>query len=468
MAERRTTGRSGGAGRSRSGSSARTSAEREQLRQRRARERAREQERLARTRARDAERSRRASEREARRRERQKAREEERARQRAEDLAQRAAPKHGIDIPFLLLVLLLTAIGLLMLFSASYPSGIYEHGDGLYFIRDQLPKAIAGMALMLIISRFDYQWLRRLGGIGIAVSLLFLALVLVPGLGATRNNATRWLRYPFLWQPSELAKLAVVVYFSATVARKRDKMKTFIDGVLPYAAILGAMSILLIKEPHLSGLILIWVAGGAVLLVGGLAWKWVGLAAAAAGGVALAFLSGLIQYNQSRLELWHDPWIDPLGRGYQLAQSLITVGSGGILGVGLGRSRQKFLFLPEESNDFIFAVVCEELGLIGAAIIMLLFAALILRGYYISLKSRDRFGSLLVVGIITLYAMQIFLNIAVVTGLLPTTGISLPFFSFGGTAVIIQLASMGVVLSVSRQTRLASEVTPQDASDLDA
>ena len=172
---------------------------------------------------------------------------------------------------------------------------------------------------------------------------------------------------------------------------------------------------------------------------------------AAAGLLYLVLF--VIGYNTSRIEMWFNPWQDAQGKGYQLSQSLISIGSGGLWGVGLGKSRQKFLYLPEEHNDFIFAIVCEELGLIGASIIMVLFAALILRGYWIALHARDRFGSLLAVGVTTLIAMQTFLNIAVVTGLLPTTGISLPFFSYGGTALSMQLAEMGIVLSVSRQMK---------------
>ena len=189
------------------------------------------------------------------------------------------------------------------------------------------------------------------------------------------------------------------------------------------------------------------------MLVGGINWVWVGAAVGFAGGVAALMLTGVISYGQSRIAMWQNPFIDARGKGYQLSQSLISIGSGGLLGVGLGKSRQKFLYLPEEHNDFIFAIICEELGLIGAGIIMLLFAALILRGYWIALHARDRFGCLLVVGVTTLIAMQVFLNIGVVTGLLPTTGISLPFFSYGGTALSIQLAEMGIVLSVSRQMK---------------
>ena len=189
------------------------------------------------------------------------------------------------------------------------------------------------------------------------------------------------------------------------------------------------------------------------MLVGGIRWGWVAAAVGGAVGGAMLLLTGVVKYGQSRIAMWQNPFIDARGDGYQLSQSLISIGSGGLLGVGLGKSRQKFLYLPEEHNDFIFAIVCEELGLIGAAIIMLLFSALILRGYWIALHTRDRFGCLLVVGVTTLIAMQTFLNIGVVTGLLPATGISLPFFSYGGTALAIQLAEMGVVLSVSRQMK---------------
>jgi cell division protein FtsW len=208
----------------------------------------------------------------------------------------------------------------------------------------------------------------------------------------------------------------------------------------------------MMKEPHLSGTVLILGTGAILMLVGGIGWGWI-VGALALGAAGVYLVVGVIGYGQSRVEMWLDPWIDAQDKGYQMVQSLYAIGSGGLWGVGLGKSREKFLYLPEEYNDFIFSVVCEELGLIGACIIMVLFAALILRGYWIALHARDRFGSLLVVGVTSLLAMQTFLNIGVVTGLLPATGISLPFFSYGGTALTIQLAEMGVVLSVSRQMR---------------
>jgi len=211
----------------------------------------------------------------------------------------------------------------------------------------------------------------------------------------------------------------------------------------------------MLSEPHLSGTILIVGTGVIMMVVGGIpAW----LTALGFGGVGLVgFLyvklveKGIISYGASRILMWHDPWLDSTEDGYQMIQSLIAIGSGGLLGTGLGRGRQKFLYLPEESNDFIFAVVCEELGLIGACIIMLIFSMLIIRGFWIALHARDRFGALLAVGVMTHLSLQVFLNIAVVTGLLPATGISLPFFSYGGTALVLQLAEMGIVLSVSRQ-----------------
>ena len=364
-----------------------------------------------------------------------------------------------IDLPFLVLTMLLTGIGLIMLLSASFPSAYYEtEGSNpmSYFIRQGV-FAIMGVAAMLLIGKINYQRFRALAKPLLYLAVILLLLVLIPGnpLAITRNNATRWLGIPgtsLQFQPSEVAKLAIVLYFSDSISKKKDLMRTFRYGIAPYAIILIEVAGLVGLEPHLSGAMLILGAGAVLMLVGGIHWAWVGGAIGAAATMMYTVLF-VIGYNTSRITYWLDPWKDAQGKGYQLAQSLLTIGSGGLLGVGLGKSRQKFLYLPEEHNDFIFAIVCEELGLIGATLIMLLFAALILRGFWIALHARDRFGSLMVVGITTLVGLQTFLNIGVVTGLLPTTGISLPFFSYGGTALSIQLAEMGIVLSVSRQTK---------------
>ncbi|WP_295740538.1 putative lipid II flippase FtsW [uncultured Oscillibacter sp.] len=386
------------------------------------------------------------------------ARQEKKRRRKEREELSRELARGPIDLPFCLLVLMLMGVGLVMLLSASFPSAYYDNDDPIKYFRQQGVFAIAGVAAMLFIGKINYQRFRGAAKPLLYLSIVLLVLVIIPGnpIALTRNHATRWLgirNTSFQFQPSEVAKMAVVLYFSDTISKKKDKMNTTRYGVAPYLLILGVLSLLMMLEPHLSGTVLILSAGAVLMLVGGINLTWVAAAVAGAGGIAFLMFSGVIKYGQSRLAMWQNPWLDPRGDGYQLVQSLLSIGSGGLWGVGLGRSMQKFLYLPEEHNDFIFAIVCEELGLIGATIIMLLFAALILRGYWIALHARDRFGSLLVVGVTTLIAMQTFLNIGVVTGLLPTTGISLPFFSYGGTALMIQLAEMGIVLSVSRQMK---------------
>lgn len=362
-----------------------------------------------------------------------------------------------MDLPFLLLTLLLTIMGLVMLFSASFPSANYESGDPAYYLKRQGLFALLGLVAMLAMARIDYHRLRGMTKILMYVSVFLLALVLVPGVGITQNGATRWLGKAgvLTFQPSEIAKLAIIVYFADSISKKKNLMENFKYGVRPYILILGFFAGLMLLEPHLSGTILIVGTGIVLMIVGGLDKRWIigGISGVAAVGLIYVKLveAGIISYGADRIRMWKDPWIDALDEGYQMCQSLIAIGSGGLTGVGLGKGRQKFLYLPEEHNDFIFAVVCEELGLIGATLVMLVFALLILRGFWIALQARDRFGALLVVGVMTQISLQTFLNIAVVSGLVPATGISLPFFSYGGTALALQLFEMGIVLSVSRQ-----------------
>ena len=380
---------------------------------------------------------------------------QERRRHQAEIEAQsRELAKGPVDLPFFLLVVLLTGIGLIMLFSASFPRAYFKSNDPAKYLIRQAVFAAMGFAAMGIVGKINYQRYRALAKPLLALAVILLALVLIPGIGQVRNNARRWIGIgeSLTFQPSEIAKFAVVLYFSDDISKKKDKMLDFRTGIAPYAVILIVLGGLMMLEPHLSGTVLIFGVGAILMLAGGIRWRWVGLAAG--GAAVLGYLIvGVAGYGHSRIAMWLDPWIDARDKGYQMVQSLLAIGSGGLLGVGLGKSREKFLYLPEEHNDFIFSIVCEELGLIGAGIIMILFAALILRGYWIALHARDRFGSLLVIGVTSLLAMQTFLNISVVSGLLPATGISLPFFSYGGTALMIQLAEMGVVLSVSRQMK---------------
>lgn len=369
----------------------------------------------------------------------------------------REAARGTIDMPFLLLTLLLTGVGLVMLFSASFPAAYYATGDAAYYFKRQLIFAVLGLVAMFVISRFNYQRWRGLAKMLLGLSIFLLVLVIIPHVGITVNGATRWLGFGevLTFQPSEIAKLGVIVFFADSISKKREKMLTWRYGIIPYVAILGVMGILMLLEPHLSGAILIVGTGAVMMVVGGIQGWLVAAGVGGVGAAAVLFIklvdAGVIKYNADRILLWHDPWSDASDAGYQICQSLIAIGSGGLLGVGLGQSRQKFLYLPERHNDCIFAIVCEELGLIGACVIMLIFALLIIRGFWIALHARDRFGALLVVGITTQVALQTFLNIAVVTSLIPATGISLPFFSYGGTALALQLAEMGIVLSVSRQ-----------------
>ena len=382
----------------------------------------------------------------------------EKMRRKAVERKHLLAAKGGrMDVPFLLLTLLLTAIGLVMLFSASFPSAYYETGNPAYYFKRQAIFAVLGLSAMFVVAKVNYQRWRGAARLLLIFSIFLLILVIIPHVGITNNGATRWLGIEkvFTFQPSEIAKLAVIVYFADSISKKREKMLQWREGILPYAIILGVISILMLLEPHLSGTILIVGTGAVMMAVGGMQGWLIGAGIGGVAAVAVLFVklveSGVISYGASRIAMWHDPWLDMSDDGYQMVQSLIAIGSGGLLGLGLGKGRQKFMYLPEEHNDFIFAVVCEELGLVGACVIMLIFAMLLLRGFWIALHARDRFGTLLVVGVMTHLGLQVFLNIAVVSGLVPATGISLPFFSYGGTALALQLVEMGIVLSVSRQ-----------------
>ena len=360
--------------------------------------------------------------------------------------------KGPMDKEYLLLALILLAVGLLMLLSASYPSAYFETDNPYYYFQRQALFAAAGLVGMLFVSKLDYDLWRHWAIAMLLVSFLLLGAVLIPGIGGLYNNARRWIEFRSIhFQPSEFAKLAVIVAFSASIAKKKERMRTFRYGILPYAVALVFYAALLMAEPHLSGTILICAIGAVLLFVGGIPWWWIALGLGGAGGFGWLMLSGKISYGQDRIAMWLDPFIDAQNEGYQLAQSLIAIGSGGLTGVGLGQSRQKYLYLPEEHNDFIFSVICEEVGLIGATMILLVFAMFIIRGYVIARSAKDRFGSLLAVGVTTHFALQTFMNVGVVSGLLPTTGVSLPFFSYGGTALLCQLAEVGIVLSITRK-----------------
>ena len=359
----------------------------------------------------------------------------------------------AFDGPFFTVSMLLLVLGVIMVLSSSYPRAWYDPshvtgGNAAYYFVRQLIFALLGVAVMLVASRLPMGFYRRYAFHFLALTVILL--MLVPLIGVKANGSRRWLGVGGLTlQPSELAKLAVILSFSVLICRFRDRMRSFRYGILPFAAILAGIVGLLILEPHFSASIIILAIGAVMLFLGGVRTGWfVGAFGAAAG--AIAVLLTFFPYASTRINTWRDPFSDTSDQGYQIVQSLYTIGSGGLSGLGLGGSRQKFLYLPEEHNDFIFSVVCEELGFIGATLILCLFALLILRGYWIAFHCRDRFSFLVCCGITSLLAIQVFLNVAVVTNLVPCTGISLPLFSYGGTALLIQLGELGIVLSASR------------------
>ncbi|MCL2055683.1 MAG: putative lipid II flippase FtsW [Oscillospiraceae bacterium] len=364
----------------------------------------------------------------------------------------------GMDLTFLILVFLLLTIGLVMLFSASYADAFVRRGgDSFYFISRQLIFAVIGIVAMLAISTFNYKVLERFAYLILAITVFLLIVVVLYGFVVGGGRSRRWIDLGFItFQPSEIAKFALVILFARMINANYDQMHTFRRGIFPFLMAMGLLAGLMMLQPHLSGTLIILSIGAIMMVIGGANLKWFGLAAIA-GAVLLGLvvmIPGVISYATVRIEYWQHPELDPRGHGFQILQSLYAIGSGGLMGTGIGMSRQKYLYLPEPQNDYIFSIVAEELGFVGASLILLLFALLVWRGFVIAMRCRDRFGSLVAVGLTTQVGIQTLLNIMVVTNTIPSTGISLPFFSYGGTALCMLLAQMGVVLSISRQTTM--------------
>lgn len=360
-----------------------------------------------------------------------------------------------IDIAFLSFVLILLTIGLVMLFSASYAFSYTYYENSFHFILRQTIFAAVGLIAMFITSRIDYHIYKKFSWILYALCIAMLAFLLIMPPMMPNMDVKRWLAIgSFSFQPSEIAKFSIVVLFSHLISVNYKLMDKF-KFILFLVFLLAVICVLVVLEPHISATLLILLIGVVLMIVGGLSAKYIigGSVTVVALGL-IAYFSGIIGYGSDRIKYWIDPWADASGLGYQTIQSLLAIGSGGIMGRGIGQSRQKYLWVPEPHNDFIFSIVCEELGLIGATVIILLFCALVWRGFTIALKAPDKFGSLLAVGLTFQVGLQAILNILVVTNTLPNTGISLPFFSYGGTSLVILLAQMGIVLSISRQSSL--------------
>ena len=362
-----------------------------------------------------------------------------------------------LDMPILIITFILLAFGLVMLYSASYVVGIYKFkGDSLHYIKDQAMFAVVGVIAMFIASKVDYHVYRRYSVMLLGFVYILLVVVLfMPEF----NGCHRWIviKNVGTFQPSEIAKFAVILLFANMIEKNYDKMKTFTYGIAPFAFILGSIVVLMFFQPHLSGIVIICMVGAIMMFVGGSDIKWFLFAfgALVVGIVAVLIIwPESIHYASSRIDTWLHPENDLSAAGYQSYMGRLAIGSGGLFGLGLGNSRQKHLHLPEGQNDFIFAIICEELGFVGGMLVIILFLALFVRGIYIATHAKDKFGAMLVMGIIIQICLQAFLNIAVATGTIPNTGISLPFFSEGGTALMMILGEMGIVLSVSRYANL--------------
>ena len=341
----------------------------------------------------------------------------------------------GLDLPFCIIILVLLIIGMIMMFSASYAYAYYNQGDSYYYLVRQLIFAAIGVGIMFFLSFFNYNKLHKVAPVVLAISYLCLLVVLVlPG----SEGVKRWIPLGiFNIQPSEIAKFAIILFFSHWCSKYYNKMQFARYSVLPGVIVFGSTALLLFLEPHYSGIVIIGILSVVMLILA---------------------VTNSLSYAMSRLDGWgqaleyttDDMWWTT----YQTRNSLYAIGSGGLWGLGLGQSRMKYLYIPEPQNDFIFAVVVEELGLVGALMILLIFALLVWRGITLSLRAKDKFGKLLGIGLTSQIGIQVVLNILVITDWLPNTGISLPFFSYGGSSLIMLLAQMGLVLSISRTANI--------------
>ncbi len=363
----------------------------------------------------------------------------------------------GFDLPFFAATLALVTIGLIMLFSATYPYALQNEGDSYYYFKRQLIFAVMGIIVMLVVSKLNYRFLKLIKNPLFAISVFLLILVLFYHVDVNRNGEDfkRWIPIgPVTLQPSDIAKFALILVLAGYISKNYRKMKYFKEGVLFPALFIGVCCVLIYLENHLSCTLLVFMIGLAMMFCGGTRWQYYVAGICFVAVVAIIVISNpdvLPGYQGDRIRAWTDKAFQPLGLRWQTNNSLYAIGSGGFWGVGLGNSKQKYLYVSEPQNDFIFSIVCEELGFIGATLIIGLFGILFWRGIKIAQRSEDRFSSLVVIGIVSQVAIQTIFNILVVTDTIPNTGIALPFFSYGGTSLLMLCFEMGVVLSISRK-----------------
>ena len=361
------------------------------------------------------------------------------------------------DFTLCITVLVLLAMGIIMVLSASAPSSLASTDSSYTYVSKQFVFAVVGLIIMFTMSKIDYRFLKKYYWIIYHISWIVLLLVLVPGLGRSVNGATRWVDLKFMqFQPSELTKIGLIIFYAGYLSDHKSELTDFKKGFLkPLIFMALPVGILFVVQNHMSVSLIIGIVTVTMMMMAGCRMShFVNTGALGVSGLAGIFgllqMSGKGGFRLDRISTFFDPWSDSLGTGYQMVQSLYAIGSGGFFGVGLGNSKQKYLYIPEPHNDFIFAILAEELGFVGCAFIITLFAIFVWRGILIAMKSQDMFGSLLAVGITTLVGAQAIINIAVVTASIPTTGMALPFFSYGGTALLILLFNVGILLNISR------------------
>ncbi len=358
-------------------------------------------------------------------------------------------PEHKpVDYSLVVIILMLLCFGLVMVFSASSANAHYVYGDATYFFKKQLIWAVFGLVVMWLVSRFPYKKIKQFANLLFVISIVLL--LLVPIIGIEANGAKRWLGFgSFSFQPSEFAKLTLVLFLAKSINIYPERIPQLTNGYIRYLGIIVAIAGIVLLQPHMSGSIVIALGGVAVLFAAGFKLRYFFVTGFMAVPALLA-LAVASPYRFKRITSFLDPFADKLGESWQIVQSLYAIGSGGLFGLGLGQSRQKFLYIPEPQNDFIFAIVCEELGFIGALFVIFLFALLIWKGIMIAKNAPDEFSALTATGITALVAVQTLMNMAVVTSMMPVTGVPLPFFSYGGSSLVILLIEMGILLNISR------------------
>ncbi len=364
--------------------------------------------------------------------------------------------RRGIDRALLIAVVLLVAFGVVMVYSASAVMAERHLGSSTYFLMRQIIYAVVGLAVMLVASRIDYRWYAKVVYPLLALSLVGMVLCHTP-LGRTVNGASRWIGAgPITIQPAEALKVALVLWLSYSLAKKREKIKSFSIGFLPHLIIPGVAMLLCLLQPDFGTAAVIAFLSFALLFVAGAKLGYIMAAGIVVAPVAYLLIAGS-EYRLRRLLVFLDPLSERFGDGYQLSQSLFGFGAGGLTGVGLGDGLQKFLFLPEAHNDFITAIVGEELGVVGIWALLLVFSVVLARGVAIGLRAPDELGAYLGFGLTALIGAQMLANLAVAMGLLPTKGLNLPFVSFGGSALLVSLFSVGVLLNISRAPQRVEE-----------